>query len=536
MAAMKLKSWPFPENQEAELVWFGSPFMDYKGNWRIRVAFRTSASGIKVVSYPWGTLPYLRIGQIYSNGVYDQIRPMSGSAFQFTIDSLEQGTVTNSFKLPKRLIDFGKNPELGLQNIIQYQTSGPTYCIPVIELIRAMFINSRYLAYYLLQPHGLDLLVDNSHSQGRILHFDLSSRVPAKLATDNNARHLSWIHTDSRIRSLWDSVYQNMFSQAVKNSPYNPTATFKKGIPLEVNLPVIGPIQLHVRGVQFLDYVLVKEILAIGGFRHPSDKILFWHPSKKKREWSAGDKSVRIISGAKNKDYVLNDQRDNAKEDINQDVLETSPTIMRFINYPVIETRRLNVKHSNTGTEVIVSSGRGGKHAGTKEVSTQDTMVGGDTPPIDFQTLETISVNEAMGLEPFFQMMEILKKSFPVSVKMSVIRVPPGKRFSVCMNGARRTCAVVQVAYGNSTFYVVEVARPDDWSISTLILRPSDQITFREVEQNIKQLLDGLVRKGGHWDQNVLSQCSGMNIEKLKHYQSDTIRDWAFRLAGKFMS
>lgn len=209
---------------------------------------------------------------------------------------------------------------------------------------------------------------------------------------------------------------------------------------------------------------------------------------------------------------------------------------MKFINSPAIETRRLNVKHSNTGTEVIVTSGRGGKHTGAKEVSTQDTMVGGDTPPIDFQTLETIPANEAMGLEQFFQMIEILKKSFPVSIRMSIIRVPFGKRFSVCTNGARRTCAIVQVTYSGSTFYVVEVARPDDWSISTLILRPSNQIAFRAVEQNIKQLLDGLVRKGGHWDQNVLIQCSGMNIEKLKHYQSDTKRDWAFRLAGKFMS
>lgn len=535
MGSLKLKSWPFPENQEAELVWFGSPFMDYKGNWRIRVAFRTIASGIKVLSYPWGTLPYLRIGQIYSNGVYDQIRPMSGSAFHFNIDSLNQGTVTNGFKLPKRLIDFGKNPELGLQNIIQFQTNGPIYCIPVIELIRALFINSRYLAYYLLQPHGLDLLVDNSHYQGNILHFDLSSRVPAKLATDTNASHLSWIHTDPRIRSLWDSVYQSMFRRAIKNSPQNPTAILKKGIPIEVNLPTVGPIEFYVRGEQFIDYVLVKEILAIGGFPHPSNEIIFWHPSKKRREWSSGDKSVRVISGAKNNDYVLDDQGDNAKENIHQDVLETPPTIMRFTNYPKIETRRFNVNHSNTGTEVIVSSGRGGKHTGAKEVSTQDTMVGGDTPPIDFQTLETIPANEAIGLESFFQMLEVLKKSFPVRVKMSVVRVPPGKRFSVCANGARRTCVVVQMTYGNSTLYTVEVARPDDWSISTLILRPSDQTAFRTVEKDIKQLLDGLVRKGGHWDQSVLSQSNSMSIEKLKHYQSDTTRDWAFRLAGKLM-
>jgi hypothetical protein len=49
-------------------------------------------------------------------------------------------------------------------------------------------------------------------------------------------------------------------------------------------------------------------------------------------------------------------------------------------------------------------------------------------------------------------------------------------------------------------------------------------------------LLEGLVQKGGHWDQYVLNRCSGLNIEKVKHYQSDSIRDWAFRIAGKLSS
>lgn len=118
---------------------------------------------------------------------------------------------------------------------------------------------------------------------------------------------------------------------------------------------------------------------------------------------------------------------------------------------------------------------------------------------------------------------------------MSVLRIPPGRRFSVCPNGSRRTCAIVQVKLSSSTIYIVEVARPDDWSISTLILRPKNQIGIRAVEQNIKKLLDGLLQKGGHWDQNVLNQCNEMNIEKMKHYQSDTARDWTIRLSGKLM-
>ncbi|MDQ0195825.1 hypothetical protein J2T20_004218 [Paenibacillus wynnii] len=78
---------------------------------------------------------------------------------------------------------------------------------------------------------------------------------------------------------------------------------------------------------------------------------------------------------------------------------------------------------------------------------------------------------------------------------MSVFRVPPGKRFSVCTNGARRTCAVAQITYGTATTFVVEVARPDDWSISTLILRSTDQSSFRIIERNIKLLLESLVEK-----------------------------------------
>lgn len=533
MAALTLRSWPFPKDQEAELFWFGSPYMDYKGNWRIRVAFRTGSESVKIVSYPWGTLPYLRIGQIYINGSFDQIKPISGSSYKVSITGLNQGLITNGFKLPKRLIDFGKNPGLGLQKIIQYQVNGLTYCIPVIEFIRALFINSRNLAFHLLQPHGLELLIDKSDDDGKTLHFDMSSRVPLKLATESNARHLTWVYMDSRIRSMWDSVYQLMFSQAIKESAQNPNIAFKKGIPLNIDLSAIGPVELYVRGEQFIDYILVKEIIGFTGFKHPYDKIQFWHPSKTQHETTYGDKQVRLRSGAKNADYILNADSDNAKEDINQDVLETSPTFMRFSNSPIVTTRRKNVRRSNTGNDII-PSGRGGKNTGTlEEVSTQDSIVGGDTPPIEFQTLETIAVTEAVGLESFFEMIQILKETYPVNVSMSVLRIPAGKRFSICPNGARRTCAIVQIVNATSTTYILEVARPDDWSISTLILHPTQQSTIKNIEHNIKLLLEGLSQKGGHWDQSVLNRCSDLTVEKVKHYQSDNIRDWAIRLNGK---
>ncbi|NJJ42132.1 Tn7-like element transposition protein TnsE [Paenibacillus apii] len=115
-------------------------------------------------------------------------------------------------------------------------------------------------------------------------------------------------------------------------------------------------------------------------------------------------------------------------------------------------------------------------------------------------------------------------------------RIPPGKRFSICPNGARRTCAIVQVSNSIFTKYIIEVARPDDWSISTIVLSLTNHFNLKTIEESIKQLLDGLVQKSGHWDQNVLSQCSGTHIEKLKHYQSDSPRDWAIKLTGKLLN
>ncbi|WP_025692874.1 hypothetical protein [Paenibacillus zanthoxyli] len=194
MASVEFRPWPFEENEDVELIWYGSPYTDYKEDWRVRIAFRRVSGEIKVLTRAWGAIPYLRIGQLYTNGIHNQVRPMSGSSYTCTIPSLDNGKVVNGFQLPKRLIDFGKNPELGTQKIVQYTIGNITYCIPVIELIRAMFINSRLMAYSLLQPHGLEQLIERCEFEKNILHFHLGTRVPNTMATESNARHMSWIY------------------------------------------------------------------------------------------------------------------------------------------------------------------------------------------------------------------------------------------------------------------------------------------------------------------------------------------------------
>lgn len=77
------------------------------------------------------------------------------------------------------------------------------------------------------------------------------------------------------------------------------------------------------------------------------------------------------------------------------------------------------------------------------------------------------------------------------------------------------------------------MTRPDNLSISTLILKPNQDLSLKKTELKIKLLLEGLVEKDGHWDQYVLDRYSGMEIEKVKHYRSDNSENWSYCLLTK---
>nr|WP_276562972.1 Tn7-like element transposition protein TnsE [Paenibacillus anseongense] len=142
-------------------------------------------------------------------------------------------------------------------------------------------------------------------------------------------------------------------------------------------------------------------------------------------------------------------------------------------------------------------------------------------------------MSEGIGLEDFFKVIRKLIDDYGLNIKMSVFQLPLGKRYSICENGLRRTCALVQVTTAVSQKYILEMARPDSWSISTLILTNMNKLSAKEIENNIKYLLEEVVKKGGHWDQSILNKCINLDIQKHKHYRNDDIIIWADRLYRK---
>lgn len=532
---MKLRPWPFSSQEVVELCWFGSPFTDTSGKWRIQVAFRKQDGSIKMVSYPWGTFPVLRLGQVYRDGVFHSATLAKGHPETIQLPDVRQGQVVIGFDLPSSLMFFQKRPELGLQRVVKYTIEGTEYFIPVMEWIRSLFVKNRTLAYYLLQPNGIDLLVDNVVHQNGALLIDLNRRLPEKLARPNEVLHLAWILTAQGARVSWDSVYSHLFRKAVAKGGKHPLVHFQYGLPLDLDLPPIGPCELTIRCIRSKNQVLVLEVLGITNMQVPLRKIVYSHPALKKQVSVSGDKKIIPTNKSKDNDYELNPKSENAKEDVHQDVMELPATVFGFVQKPKIEVDRKDVQSVHAGGDTFIP-GRGGKQVGSSQIiSTEDSIVGGDTPPLEFSSLQAIPVYENIGLEDFFCVVNMLVEMYQVKVHMSVFQLPPGRRFSVCGNGIRRTCAIVQVNMGVKQKYILEIARPDGWSISTLILTPKRHLFASTIEYHFKELLEGLVNKSGHWDQEVLNRSVDVDIQKMKHYQKDTIERYLYRLWLKIM-
>lgn len=60
-------SWPFPDNEDAQLIWISTPFR-YNNKMMIHAYFSLKGE-TKKIRLDWGSLPFLAIQHYYQNGV-----------------------------------------------------------------------------------------------------------------------------------------------------------------------------------------------------------------------------------------------------------------------------------------------------------------------------------------------------------------------------------------------------------------------------------------------------------------------------------
>ncbi|WP_163528060.1 Tn7-like element transposition protein TnsE [Halobacillus ihumii] len=524
MESIKLRPWPF-DNRVVKLHWFGHVRLTSSKKWRITVAFE-DRNQVELIQYPIGLLPILRLGQYYQKG-YLLTSQKEGMIDVTRVHDLTVGYTSKSIDVARRFQYFlYKKRELINQKVWSFQSGSNYYYIPHTELIRALFTNNKVLANALLRPKGLVYLLSHQQINGRHASFDFSQEIPATIISDDFVRHFVWLYSVPEIRNAFESVQTNVYANAAKSNGLT------NGMPLELVPPKLKDSFWTFRGKRQGKHVFIYELLDFTVMKLPFDEIDYSHVSIKKRVYSNNPKKKRISESGKEQDFEVDPKEENqAKEDTHQPVVKSEATQMTFEGRTEVKRTAKQEQQVNQGDIYTTKDGRGG--ALLTAASVDESIAGGSIQPIDFKTLEITYERNGYGLEDFYKMIQYLKEMhLELRISMNLINLPIGRKFSWLPDGRRRVCAVVRIEKnGRKSVYILEVARPDQRSLSTLIVQMEEVKNRKGEEETIHGLLYGLVFNGGNWRKRSLQK---VTYSKLRHTSKDS-EHWAERVYEKLM-
>lgn len=529
MSSLILRPWPYEKNEEVELYWLCSPYMNIHRQWILKAVFKYY-SDVKTVELPWGTLPYLRLGQKYRNGIaIDSYK--RGSLGEIKIND-ENFEICNSFDMPPKLFYLYKNYEYGMQKMCKFTAQGIKYYIPCIEVLRSFFAKSKTLTNYILKPNGLDFLITESEITNDCLNISLSIEIPESIVNNETAAHLGWIKYNEEAFKSWTSVYGNIFDNGNVNHSY-----------IQLLPPVRQDCKWNYRGINNDNSVLILELISSTGLRTPFKYIRFFHPKILRNKVTEIPEKIRRSKTEEGKQFELIDGKNTAgtRKQQNQPTLELPSTQFTFEDILKIEKIKEKNKEIFIGLKIIPNAniGSSNKKENDLKVSTGDWISEGKIEPIEFESLETVKGRKGKGLEEFYEVIKYIADNYnQFKISMTEIFLPESKSFSYYPDGSRRPCAIVKIDFNDKQYcYILEVGRADGWSISRLFLWPISLNLKQEIfERIIFIILEDLENNNGHWKNDSLWNNQQVKSFLMKHIKQDTYLKDALKIVNKCIS
>lgn len=515
---MKLKPWTFDKGKEVILKWIGNVELEDE-QWRIRVAFEAN-NQIKMLDFPIAALPLLRLGAFYKDGQLMDANT-TGIIYDVNIPQLNQYRVVSSLDACK---EFGyylhKMPELMFQHVFEFTVEGNTYYLPQFEFIRAVFAVNKQMTNAMIRPNGLEFLVKNSYCNNSRAYLELADDIPNEIARDENfLRYFAWLYFSPEIKASFEGIHTKII---VKQN----SGEFLK---LEVELPSSSDTQIRFRGIQNDDKFLILQWLGSNLEGTTFSDIEVKHNAFKKRVTAQGKRKHRKSYQQTTFEEILNDNTaERSKQDANQPVEELVGTQFDFGNPATIHKVFGDIQEVNKGDIYISNQGQGGgiQKQLQQIVGLDESVYGGTIQPIEFKMLEITKDIQGQGLEDFIKMIRAFQRDYgQYLVSLNFVYLPKGRKFSYVTSSKRRVAAIAKFKDRNTglSAYVIEIATPDNKSLSTLMIK---SLSETRAEYVIKEVLKGLVYSSGTWDSKKLKKYDHVRI---KHTNNSSI-DWARRI------
>ncbi|MFJ6209198.1 Tn7-like element transposition protein TnsE [Lysinibacillus sp. NPDC092081] len=468
---------------------------------------------------PIGVLPILKIGVPYQDGM-PLLTQKVGTLFEVRVSNFKNGKSSKAIDVCRNFNYFlHKKPELMMQNMWSFKSDEIIYHIPQTEIIRALFAVNKTMSNALFRPNGLDFLVNRiSMNEDLLATIDFADEVPNSIVTDDFARYFGWIFLHPEMKKSYSSVQSNLYGEMTVSSKL-------KGIQPEVVIPKMLDFRLTARGIKQNNEVLILEWIGSDIANPPFRELELRHKSIKKRIYSSDKRKMRISNKDKDGEYELNENNgERSREDTNQLVIETDSTQLAFRHLPIVNRISNHEQKVNHGDDYISNIGQGG---GTQRrtVALDEALFGGNIKPIEFKNIEVADTFMNYGLEKFLKMLNYLSEEREIlAVSVNFAYLPLGRKFSYLSDGRRRICAIAKVKSKNRILFILEIAVPDNKSISTMIVSSSGNM--KSDEKTINDLLTRLILWGGSW--------SGEYLMKMPHFRirhsNEIARHWMARI------
>ena len=498
----------FNDLEDTTIYWVGG-FIKKYGNKRPKVRVYTNTKGfVWYYDVALGRLPWMYLGARYKQGQFTEVGG-SGSV-HFTIRNMSDIDFISFYEVPFELRRQRKNPDLVKEFVCRYSQNGNTYYIPQMEFIRSFFGMNNTVLNYLLMPSGIDSLCKIENIENDDVEIAFTDRFPRNLLNVYTASLIGSVKLEPELRNFWSSVYESY--RANSGQLFIP--------------PQLNDVALNCSGIWDGSSYLIYKINKIQNIPKPFENVIFSHPNDTSEDDDEDDLKDRTVTvPEKEKEgYEVTDD-DYAKDETNKFTMayESAKTAFSFDRKVRGERKKSNAcKRYKTQIRRDAD-----KTTDYNRLSMGLSVSDGDVKAANIDNAfiyQTYGTN-VCGLEEFLKAIEYLK--LKVQIDSVVIDGLSGdKKFVMLDDNIRRSYALVKLQKA----FIIEVARPDDHSISTLIFKNT---TEAHLKAYFRELLSSMINNGGHWDFEFLDNHFSGKYLISKHMHSDTPVKWVKRLMSK---
>ncbi|WP_262690593.1 Tn7-like element transposition protein TnsE [Kordiimonas aestuarii] len=207
---------------KSQLRHLGNCFRRKESDSRWKIAVRYKVDGRdETKRFDFGLMPVLASRRTYDK---DRNPRFISSGYPQTLvlppkRSWRTATVGDFAKFPKK----DSMPEHRHQACFRFEANGLDVWLPALELARALFFPSSYLARLSLQPEGLDgaFYVERPQANVNQIHMLPGANFPKYyLERDDYQIHLAWLLLNSEMRASFGSIARNRMANQVVDGQY----------------------------------------------------------------------------------------------------------------------------------------------------------------------------------------------------------------------------------------------------------------------------------------------------------------------------